>query len=218
MHEELLRLEFEHYDVDKDETISGMDFARSVLSSVDLATIDTYLDRAAQLPPELAKIKVFPYLRLLHNNATRKLPGSYESPSILSKKNNQEQMPPVLLTTWTDPKMASLPAAAVLPFAGILRFRRSSSAMNLRFYLMQITYEQFRHFASLYQHVHTLAVALHFFHNLQGQLMPDDFKRATKIVTGNEITDELVNYLHLLSVAILFLLLPHVSNQPTLKT
>lgn len=58
MHEELLRLEFEHYDLDEDETITGVDFARSVLSSVDLATIDTYLDRAANLPPELADLKV----------------------------------------------------------------------------------------------------------------------------------------------------------------
>ena len=57
MHEELLRLEFEHYDIDEDETISGLDFARSMLSSVDLSTVDTYLDRAAKLPSELAEIK-----------------------------------------------------------------------------------------------------------------------------------------------------------------
>ena len=59
-------------------------------------------------------------------------------------------------------------------------------------YVMQVTYEQFRHFASLYQHVHSLAVALHFFHNLQGQLEKSDFKRATKIVTGSEISGQLV--------------------------
>ena len=67
MHEELLRLEFEHYDVDKDETISGVDFARSVLSSVDLATIDTFLDRAAEMPPQLANVKVCLTLRAWHN-------------------------------------------------------------------------------------------------------------------------------------------------------
>lgn len=58
MHEELLRLEFEHYDLDEDETITGLDFARSILSSVDLNTIDTYLDRAASLPGALANMKV----------------------------------------------------------------------------------------------------------------------------------------------------------------
>ena len=58
MHEDLLRLEFEHYDVDGDETISGVDFARSILSAVDVNSIDTYLDRAAQLPEHLATTKV----------------------------------------------------------------------------------------------------------------------------------------------------------------
>ena len=69
MHEELLRLEFEHYDVDKDETISGVDFARSVLSSVDLATIDTFLDRAADLPSQIASIKVCLACSVLHPEA-----------------------------------------------------------------------------------------------------------------------------------------------------
>ena len=63
----------------------------------------------------------------------------------------------------------------------------------ISFLPVQVTYNQFRHFASLYQHVHTLAVALNFFHNLQGELKPHDFKRATKIVTGSEIANELVS-------------------------
>ena len=58
MHEELLRLEFEHYLGDDEEEIFGMDFAHSILSAVDLATIDTYLHRAASLPPELANFRV----------------------------------------------------------------------------------------------------------------------------------------------------------------
>ena len=58
MHEELLRLEFEHYDLDGDDTISGLDFARSMLACVELASVDTYLDRAAELPADLAKVKV----------------------------------------------------------------------------------------------------------------------------------------------------------------
>lgn len=58
MHEELLRLEYEHYDVDADDTITGRDFAHSMLSCVDLAKVDTYLDRAAKLPSNLASVKV----------------------------------------------------------------------------------------------------------------------------------------------------------------
>ena len=45
----MLRLEFEHYDMDQDETILGIDFARSILSAVNLGSIDMYLDRAANL-------------------------------------------------------------------------------------------------------------------------------------------------------------------------
>ena len=54
----MLRLEFEHYDLDQDETIQGIDFARSILSAVSLSSIDTYLDRAAQLPDQLKQCRV----------------------------------------------------------------------------------------------------------------------------------------------------------------
>lgn len=60
---------------------------------------------------------------------------------------------------------------------------------------LQVTYQEFRHFARLYQHVHSLAVALNFYHNIKGELERSDFKRATKIVTGSEIADELVGSL-----------------------
>ena len=52
----------------------------------------------------------------------------------------------------------------------------------------------FRHFARLYQHVHHLAVALDFFHHTKGRLERPDFKRATKIVTGSEVPDDLVRH------------------------
>lgn len=58
MHTELLRLEFEHYDIDEDGTISGLDFARSVASYADLAKVDKLLDHAASLPRELATMPV----------------------------------------------------------------------------------------------------------------------------------------------------------------
>lgn len=58
LHEALLRLEFDHYRVDGRDTITGLDFARSIISSVDLATVDSYLDRAASLPANLAQVQV----------------------------------------------------------------------------------------------------------------------------------------------------------------
>lgn len=58
MHEEILRLEFEHYDIDEDETMSGLDFARSMVSSVELSEVDRFLDRATSLPRELAGMQV----------------------------------------------------------------------------------------------------------------------------------------------------------------
>ena len=140
MHEELLRLEFEHYDINGDEAISGLDFARSILSSVDLSTIDSYLDRAASLPPQLATMTA----------------GCSRSGILLH---------------------------------GACRI----SARPLA--LPQVTYEQFRHFAMLHQHIHSLAVALDFFLHIKGKLERPDFRRATKIVTGSEISDELVRQL-----------------------
>lgn len=63
---------------------------------------------------------------------------------------------------------------------------------------MQVSYEDFRHFANLYQHVHALSVALDFYHNINGKLEHDDFKRASKIITGSEINDNLVKIVYTL--------------------
>ena len=61
-----------------------------------------------------------------------------------------------------------------------------------------MTYKDFRQFASLYQRVHDLSVALDFYHNINGKLEPSDFKRASKIITGSEIKDDLVKIVYTL--------------------
>jgi Ca2+-binding EF-hand superfamily protein len=61
-----------------------------------------------------------------------------------------------------------------------------------------VSYEDYRHFASLYQHVHSLSVALDFYLNINGKLEHEDFKRATKIITGSEIPDSLVKIVYTL--------------------
>ena len=69
MHVELLRLEFEHYDIDEDEEITGLDFARSIASYADLAGVDKLLDRAASLPEELASLQVGCFLLQMSNQS-----------------------------------------------------------------------------------------------------------------------------------------------------
>lgn len=56
-----------------------------------------------------------------------------------------------------------------------------------------MTYNQFQHFALLHQQVHQLAVALDFYHNINGRLEREDFQRATRIVTGSELPFSLVS-------------------------
>ncbi|PKA48865.1 hypothetical protein AXF42_Ash016381 [Apostasia shenzhenica] len=53
LHDEILRLEFDHYDVKSEGTICAMDFALSLVASADLNHIDKFLDRVDELGKNL---------------------------------------------------------------------------------------------------------------------------------------------------------------------
>ncbi|GJT86852.1 calcium uptake protein, mitochondrial-like protein, partial [Tanacetum coccineum] len=60
LHNEILSLEFSHYDYKSRGTISAKDFALSMVASADMKHIDKFLDRVEQLKdePNLANIRI----------------------------------------------------------------------------------------------------------------------------------------------------------------
>ncbi|PRW57749.1 calcium uptake mitochondrial-like [Chlorella sorokiniana] len=58
LREELLRLEFEYYDWRHQGSISGRDFAHSVVSCARLKHVDQYLDKVEAMPSDLATQRV----------------------------------------------------------------------------------------------------------------------------------------------------------------
>ncbi|KAL3131679.1 hypothetical protein ABBQ38_007972 [Trebouxia sp. C0009 RCD-2024] len=58
LHDEIVRLEFTHYDFKNQGYMSGKDFARSVICSVHTNQIEEYLAKVDAMPPQLATAKV----------------------------------------------------------------------------------------------------------------------------------------------------------------
>lgn len=58
---------------------------------------------------------------------------------------------------------------------------------------MQISLEDFQTFAVLRRDVHTLEVALEFYHNTVGHLRVEDFARAARKITGRDMSQDLID-------------------------
>eukprot|EP00882_Tetradesmus_deserticola_P020479 GHRQ01022126.1.p1 GENE.GHRQ01022126.1~~GHRQ01022126.1.p1 ORF type:complete len:497 (+),score=187.27 GHRQ01022126.1:565-2055(+) len=58
LQEGMLRLEFAHYDTTGKGIMTGADFANSLVTAADVRRVDELLDKAAQLPPQLASARI----------------------------------------------------------------------------------------------------------------------------------------------------------------
>ncbi|WIA10401.1 hypothetical protein OEZ85_010593 [Tetradesmus obliquus] len=58
LQEGMLRLEFAHYDTAGKGSISGADLANSLVTAADVRRVDALLDKAEQLPPQLAAARI----------------------------------------------------------------------------------------------------------------------------------------------------------------
>lgn len=58
--------------------------------------------------------------------------------------------------------------------------------------LLQVSLQDFENFAALRRDVHTLEVALDFYHNSMGHLRIEDFARAAKKITGQDMNPTLI--------------------------
>uniref|UniRef100_A0A7S2QT81 EF-hand domain-containing protein n=1 Tax=Chlamydomonas chlamydogama TaxID=225041 RepID=A0A7S2QT81_9CHLO len=58
LHEELVRLEFEHYDVQGRGYIPAIDFARSLVASAHVKKVDALLDKVSSLESQLGPVRI----------------------------------------------------------------------------------------------------------------------------------------------------------------
>ncbi|KAF5839580.1 hypothetical protein DUNSADRAFT_455 [Dunaliella salina] len=58
LHNDLVELEFLHYDVGQTGSIPGIDFARSLVACSDIRAVDALLDKAERMPANLAERRV----------------------------------------------------------------------------------------------------------------------------------------------------------------
>jgi len=58
LHNDLVELEFLHYDVSRTGSIPGIDFARSLVACSDIRAVDALLDKAERMPAHLAERRV----------------------------------------------------------------------------------------------------------------------------------------------------------------
>ena len=56
----------------------------------------------------------------------------------------------------------------------------------------QVSLKDFQNFAALRRDVHTLEVALEFYHNTVGHLRVEDFQRAAKKITGQDMSQSII--------------------------
>jgi len=57
LQERLLIMEFRHYDYKNHGSVSGWDFARSLIAPADIRVVDKYLDKVASMDPELGNTR-----------------------------------------------------------------------------------------------------------------------------------------------------------------
>ncbi|GLC44097.1 hypothetical protein PLESTB_000929600 [Pleodorina starrii] len=55
LHDELVRLEFRHYDCNRTGSITALDFGRSLAATADIRNVDRLLDKVDAMVPELAR-------------------------------------------------------------------------------------------------------------------------------------------------------------------
>ena len=82
-----------------------------------------------------------------------------------------------------------------MPVLVLVQMHAHNCMLTYMVWLVQVSLQQFENFARLRRDVHTLEVALEFYHNTVGHLRVDDFQRAAKKITGTDMGKDLIKVL-----------------------
>lgn len=178
-------------------TMRGKDFARTLISGVDTGRADEYLDRVDILDEKLANMQVCWHVVLFMMHEA----GCCNTCPLLSSVWQCQALDKAILT-------CDVVAFANVSIRQSTQWRRCSASRSIvasslciallgqRCFLclcVQVPLTEFENFAALRRDVHTLGVALEFYHNTVGHLKAEDFQRAARKITGQAMDKRLIH-------------------------